>query len=101
MGRETEYYDLYEGKQLYLQCVTRTEINRMLNINRNSYSEYVYNGYLLEGRYTVRFAGQSESKANETMQDFEEKWEEAIRPFRRVIWCHDEGKKLRIMRHRA
>ena len=87
------YYDVYEGDTLFLQCVTREEINKALNMNKNSLTQYVENNWKLKGIYRIYPTGE---KGIKRIQGFPEAWEAAIKPFRRVIWSRTEGKKLMV-----
>ena len=87
------YYDVYEGDTLFLQCVTREEVNKALNINKKSLTSYAHSEWKLKGKYRIYPTGE---KGIKKIQGFPEAWEEAIKPFRRVIWCKGEGKKLKV-----
>lgn len=98
------YYDLYEGDTLFLQCVTVAEVNRALGLNLHSLTNYVENEWLLCGRYTVMQVEMIDDdvKKYNTYKggNFEELWEAAIKPFKKVIWSKTEGKKLTIRKYR-
>ena len=98
------YYDLYEGDALFLQCVTVAEVNKILGLNLHSLTKYVENNWMLCGRYKVCIVEGLDDEVKEDVKkydtykggNFAELWEAAIKPFRRVIWCKDEGRKLMI-----
>lgn len=88
------YYDVFDGEELILQCVTKEEINRALGMNKTSLTQYVENEWKLQGRYTLQVIKEKRRIAEKIPEQFVYEWEKAIKPFRRVIWCKDEGKKL-------
>lgn len=86
-----KYYDIYDGDTLYLKCVSRNEINRIFNVNRASLTQYIDNDWKLNGQYTVV---ENKEHGFVDVSAFTQEWEEAIKPFKRVIWCKNEGKQL-------
>lgn len=90
------YYDVYEGEELILQCVTKDEINKALGTNKTSLTQYIDNEWKLLKRYTLYVVYDEQRIADRIPDTFRSEWEKAIKPFRRVIWCKDAGKKLFI-----
>lgn len=92
------YYDVYEGKELVLQCVTKDEINRALGCNVTSMANYADTGYKINKRYTViRVSEKKAKQVKEASPSFVEEWAAAVSPFKRVIWSKEEGRKLKRM----
>lgn len=83
--------DVYDGDKLILENATRKEIETFFgcNINFNMYDDGLKK---FRGRYTIIRKGTVEVGED----PFIKEWENAVAPFKKVEWCKEGGRKLRI-----
>lgn len=84
-------YDLYRDETLVLKDVVRKDIATYIGHELPpDLSRYIKNGYRVYGRYLITYAGyHAESQ-------FEKEWNDAVKPFKNVIWVKTGGRKLRV-----
>lgn len=88
MGKKT-YYNVYEDDRLIMECVTQSEIANRLNCSANKVWYSLGSRNKLDGKYIIEILEEPAKNS------FEESWNEAVAPFRRVKWSKTEGRKLR------
>lgn len=90
-------YNVYDRGELILENVTRVEINKALRmVVPNQLVHYAERGHKYLDRYTFEFANLSELAEGDADAEFIKEWTEAVKPFKRVIWVKEGGRKLRI-----
>ena len=75
-------YNVYDGDTPIGFGMYPSQIREMLKIPWLKPGKYAKYGYLAEGRYRI------------TSDDIEERWEEAVKPFRKVQWMKYGGFNL-------
>lgn len=91
MGR-VNYYNVYEGERLVLECVTAKEIAAKLNYTVQYVQRNIVSGKLLGGIYSITFIADNSGQVHE--DNFTKEWNEVIKPFKNVKWSKKKGKKL-------
>lgn len=88
MGKEV-YCNVYVDDKLIMEHVTQSEIADRLNCSANKVWHSLGSRNKLDGKYTI------EILEEQPKNSFEERWNEAVAPFRHVKWSKTEGRKLR------
>ena len=89
MGKKA-YYNVYEDDRLIMENVTKKEITERLPCSLRSLEHYLGSRKKMDGKYSF------EIYEKEAKPVFEEKWDEAVAPFKRVKWSKTEGRKLSV-----
>ena len=81
-----------------MEDVTSTEIIRELKCSKSiNIQNYAEGKVKFRGRYTFEINQRYDEIATTDMREgFCEEWEEAVKPFKRVIWVKTGGRKLCI-----
>ena len=82
-----------EENRIIMENATASEITEKLNAPRSSVYTYSKNKKLLLKRYRVEKTGDDTGINKE---EFEERWNEACKPFENVKWVKHGGRKLEI-----
>jgi hypothetical protein len=95
MGIHGYSYNLYDNGVLVLESANPKQIRDFTGINVKSPIGYAIRGHKINGRYTLELADESylESLSEEM---FKKEWNDAIKPFKRVIWVKEGGRKLKV-----
>lgn len=81
---------------MILENVTRVEILKVVDCSKIKIQDYIEEGKPYRGRYTFEY-GDKEEKCDTLKQAvFEERWKEAVAPFKNVIWVKSGGKRLGV-----
>lgn len=91
-------YNLYDNGVMVMENVVGAEIIRFLGCSKSiNFQNYADINVKFRGRYTFELNQHYDETATTDMRDgFCEEWEEAVRPFKRVIWVKTGGRKLCI-----
>lgn len=95
MYGKTYSYNVYDNGELILTNVTTAEIKEALGFAPPSIPQYVGTGHRFKGRYTFKW-GKPVETVDQTLLEFKKEWEEAIAPFKNVVWVKEGGRKLTI-----
>lgn len=84
------YYDVYDGDEKIFENVNRYEIEALLGEKLPSgLTSYIVNEMRFKGRYLFTYTSANSDPL------FKE-WEDAVRPFKNVIWVKTGGRRLRV-----
>lgn len=95
MSKTVHHYNVYDYGVLILENVTSQEIREALGDNIQCITNYVISGHKFRGRYTFDFVNDSEIKTESELA-FEKEWNDAVRPFKNIIWVKEGGRRLHI-----
>lgn len=96
MSKTVHNYNVYDNGELILESVTPNEIRDYIGENIQNVGVYANSGHKFRGRYTFDFSDIETVVKSESELAFEKEWNDAIRPFKRVIWVKEGGRKLVI-----
>lgn len=87
------HYDVYDGDEKVLENVTRKEIEEFFGETLpTGLTSYIIEKWRFKGRYLITYT----SVSQESKDPFIKEWEDAVRPFKNVIWVKSGGRRLRV-----
>ena len=89
------FYNVYDNGELFLENVRRKDILDKLGSVPGSITNYVERKHIFLGRYTFKY-GECPRGKSETLLYLEKEWEDAVKPFKKVIWVKSGGRKLKV-----
>ena len=88
-------YNVYDGDTLILENVRRTDIADYLGVKLPNITSYIRTGDRVLRRYTITYADEDKIPMSYE-ESVAQRWAEAVRPFKNVIWVEKGGRKLRV-----
>lgn len=83
------FFNVYDNGKLVLENGYLTDVAEFLGNENLNVHYYVRNAFLYKGRYRIEKADSDLARTS-----FEREWNEAVAPFKRVIWVKRGGRKL-------
>ena len=99
MGKTLYTYDVYDNGELILKSLTPNEIRKQIGENVLNVTVYANSGHKFRGRYTFKFSTNREVKTEQELS-FEKEWNDAVAPFKHIVWVKEGGKRLNGSRKR-
>lgn len=83
------FYNVYDNGKLVLENAYAEDVGELVGNEKLNIHYYVRNHFIYKGRYRIEKADSELARSV-----FAREWNEAIAPFKRVIWVKSGGRKL-------
>lgn len=93
-------YDVYDGNRLFLEKVTRREMEEVFDQHITNLTTYIDEGIRFRGRYTIRYSDcmvESGIQQAGWVSEWSSEWDRVrLAIQRRVEWVTDGGRKITL-----